>query len=162
MRQTLFHTPTAYSVLRLNLSRIIATTADNLKPCLVSSLMLAYAQHVLVQGSSFHSFAHQILPTVESLRQMDILHVFFEKGMPQCLRYTWQHSLIRPWGHLLPVQCEGCGRIRSWLSVRTTEPAILFACRGCEKKLKFLRPEKFKWLGLESNGGRWMVIDETN
>jgi hypothetical protein len=145
----------------LYLSHLIAFTAKELQPSLVSLLVLAYAQHVLIEGFPFADFERRFLPSISSIcRHTGIVHIFRDQGKLQSLRYIWTHRNIYPWGQPLPVQCDKCGRIRPWISVNGRDSSCLFACRGCPKKLNFPPPESVKWVGSEVAGGQWMVIEQ--
>jgi hypothetical protein len=63
-----------------------------LQPCLISPLILAYGQHVLVEGFSFKEFKHRFLPSISSLCwHTDILHIFKDQKKLQALKYIWTH-----------------------------------------------------------------------
>lgn len=103
----------------------------------------------------------RLLPSLSTVcRHTDVVHIRREGTATQGCRYVWVHRKIRPWGYDLPVQCQQCGYIRSWIWGEGQKGACLFACKtqGCSNKLAFNRDDR-NWFGGEVNGGRWLKVD---
>jgi len=132
-----------------------------LHPCLTTSFILGYAQAVLVEKFTVDVSFRRLLPTLATLcRHTDLVHITYDGTDVEGCRYVWVHRNIRPWGHNLPVQCDGCGHVRSFISTDGPNGAMLFACNipGCRKKLNF-KAENSDWFGGEVHGGRWMKVE---
>jgi hypothetical protein len=146
----------------LSISDVVAFTATELQPCLTVGFIINYAQQVLVEGFPLGTCFQRLLPTASAIcRHTDIVHIQRTHEGINGYRYIWVHPEIRPWGHMLPVQCSKCGCIRPWMSAAGTDGARLFTCQNprCTNKLTFCALKEKSWLGGDVFGGRWLVME---
>jgi len=125
------------SVLNSKLSSAIAFTAPHFQPSFTCHLVVAFAEHVLIEGFPLCEAFPEILGHSYRLgMHTDIILMTRSEtngaAMLQCTQYAWSHATAHPWGSLLPLQCPQCGCISKWNFSRDSDKYI-FECfyRGC-------------------------------
>jgi hypothetical protein len=152
------------SIDRLNLSNFVTFTGSDFQPCLASRFLLGVCQQFLLEDIELSTCFERLLPNENVLcRQTDIAYIRKSESEILGSRYSWAHGDVRPWGQELPVQCQGCGRIRNWSGTKSGGKYV-FDCKtqSCETKLVFSPPERMKWIGKSASGGRWFYLDIKN
>ncbi|KAG1839602.1 hypothetical protein C8R48DRAFT_782046 [Suillus tomentosus] len=139
------------SVLNSKLSSAIAFTAPHFQPSFTCHLVVAFAEHVLIEGFPLREAFPEILGHSYRLgMHTDIILMTRSEtngaATLQCTRYAWSHATARPWGSLLPLQCPQCGCITKWNFSRDSNKSI-FVCSykdcGRGRGTKNLPPKRY-------------------
>lgn len=131
---------------RYNCTNVIAFGAERLIPSEPTSFIVEYVQAVIIQGFPTATVFSRILGVAQHLGH----HTSIVNITPDAiLEYIWSSPRKTPNGHVVPLQCPNCGRIKS-MEGRTVGKMMkgalameVFRCRLCDHTLSFPPKEGF-------------------
>ncbi|KAI6017562.1 hypothetical protein BKA83DRAFT_4128168 [Pisolithus microcarpus] len=126
---------------------------NEVKEVAQQSMLLFDAQHLLlaftvphlqslldntiIQGFPMSSAAKVALNDCGMLgRHSNIILFTWQEEAPVVEKFIWTDKHLKPWGHLLPVQCPQCGTIQKWIG-GSAEKTLSFECNysDCDKNM---------------------------
>ncbi|KAG2742625.1 hypothetical protein P692DRAFT_20749050 [Suillus brevipes Sb2] len=137
------------SVAHHGISATIAFNAIRFQPSFSAHLLLAFCELVLIQRVSIQqAFPDMLGQSYKLGRHSDVLLLLkHDTNSVRVFKYCWTHSLLRPWGNFLPLQCPDCGLVDAWTSANH-QKEYSFECKGenCRKGFVFSAPANSKVL----------------
>ncbi|THH05935.1 hypothetical protein EW146_g9766 [Bondarzewia mesenterica] len=117
-----------------NIKNLFAFNAPTFHINLSMTFIIHFVMHVIIEGTPlFDVLGHILADSYHLARHAGILHAYWDGPDLKSRLYCWVHQTARPWGQRLPLQCPGCGSLRSFkvsgkhnLQVRD----VVVQCRG--------------------------------
>ncbi|KAI6017078.1 hypothetical protein EDC04DRAFT_2608179 [Pisolithus marmoratus] len=111
--------------------------AEHLQLACTVPYLQSLLDNTIIQGFPVSSAARVALNDCGMLgRHSNIILVMWQEEALVVEKFLWTDKHLKPWGHLLPVQCPQCGTIQKWVG-GSAEKTISFECKysNCGKTI---------------------------